>query len=94
MVLGEFDIVIVFRAIGVFGFAVYVGVYALLSWRLIGGDSLVYFAGNTVAAALVLTSNIGEFNMASVLIQIFFIAIGMTAMILRLMAESEPIESA
>ncbi len=94
MVLGEFDIVIVFRAIGVFGFAVYVGVYALLSWRLIGGDSLVYFAGNTVAAALGLTSNIGEFNMASVLIQIFFIAIGMTAMILRLMAESEPIESA
>ncbi len=92
--LGEFDIVIMFRAIGVFGFVVYVGVYALLSWRLIGGDSLVYFAGNTVAAALVLMSNIGGFNMASVLIQIFFIAIGMTAMILRLMAESEPIESA
>lgn len=82
---GEFDIVWMFRMIGVFGCLVYVGIYALLSWRVIGGDSLLFFAGNTVAAALVLASNLGEFNLASVLLQMFFIFIGLSAMILRFM---------
>ena len=88
----EFEVVTFFRTIGVVGFAVYVGIYALLSWRIIGGDSLAFFAGNTVAAALVLLSNFGEFNLASVLIQIFFIIIGMSAMILRFLEDTEPVE--
>jgi len=84
-VLGEYEIVLLFRAIGVLGVAVYVGTYALLSWRVLDGDSVAFFAGNTVAAALVLLSNIGVFSLASVLIQIFFIALGFSAMIWRLL---------
>lgn len=80
--------VIVFRAIGLVGVALYVLVYALLSWRWIGGDSLIFFAGNTLAASMVLLSNLGEFNLASVLIQIFFIVIGMAAMILRFLEDT------
>lgn len=89
--LGEYEIVLLFRAIGVFGFMVYVLTYALISWRIIDGDSLVFFGGNTVAAVLVLTSNFGEFNLASVLTQIFFIAIGLSAMILRFLEATAPV---
>ena len=87
-VFGEYEIVFLFRTIGVFGFAVYVGTYALLAWRVFDGDSVAFFAGNTVAAALVLASNFGEFKLAIVLIQIFFIALGLCAMILRFLEET------
>ncbi len=88
---GEYEIVQLFRAIGVVGFLVYVGTYALLSWRILKGDSVAFFAGNTVAAALVLASNFGEFNLVLVLIQIFFIFLGLSAMILRFLeSTSEP----
>lgn len=81
--LGEYEVALFFRAIGVLGVAVYVGTYALLSRRILDGDSVAFFAGNTVAAALVLTSNFGEFNLASVMAQVFFIVIGFTAMMKR-----------
>ncbi len=86
--LNEYEIVMLFRTIGVVGFAVYVGTYALLSMRVLTGDSVAFFAGNTVAATLVLMSNFGEFNLASVLIQIFFITIGLGAMIFRFVEDS------
>ena len=56
---------------------------------MLSGDSLIFFSGNTIAAALVLISNVSEFNLASVLIQIFFITIGMSAMILRFLEDTE-----
>lgn len=84
----DLDINMIFRAAGLIGFATYVLVYALVGWRVLRGDSLFFFAGNTVAAALVLISNVSEFNLASVLIQIFFIIIGMSAMILRFLEDT------
>ncbi len=72
-----------FRLAGLSGFALYVSAYAMVGWRMITAESLHFFAANTVAAALVLLSNFGEFNLASVLIQIFFIFIGVSAILLR-----------
>ena len=84
----EFEVVTLFRTIGVVGFAVHVGIYALLSWRIIGGDSLAFFAGNTVAAALILGSNVGAFHTGWVLVQIAFVALGMGTMILIFLSQN------
>lgn len=69
--------------VGVTGFVLYVGNYLGLSLRLISGDSIVYFVINTVAASLVLIGLMRDFNMASVLIQSFWIVIGVSAIALR-----------
>ncbi len=72
-----------FRFIGVIGFGLYVTNYSLLSSRVINSESVGFFAMNTLAAAFVLTSNYVEFNLASVMIQVFWIAIGFKAMMIR-----------
>jgi predicted membrane protein len=74
----------IFRAIGICGFFLYVGVYAALCFRLVTGDCLTYFVGNTAAASLVLIGLSHEFNLASALIQVFWISIGIAAIVLRL----------
>jgi len=71
------------RSLGMAGFALYVLNYALLSWRLVDVKSNRFFVWNTAAASLVLASNYIDFNLASVLIQVFWIAIGLNAIILR-----------
>lgn len=77
------DINDVFRALGILGFGFYVLNYWLLSSRVLDSESKSFFALNTVAAALVLMSNYVEFNLASVLIQVFWIVIGTLAIIKR-----------
>ena len=72
-----------FRFIGVVGFGLYVTNYSLLSSRVVSSESLGFFLMNTVAAAFVLASNYVEFNLASVMIQVFWIAIGFKAMAIR-----------
>ena len=79
--LGEYDIVLMCRSMGLLGVAVFVGTYALLLWRVLDGGSVAFFAGNTAAAALVLASNIAGFQIAWLVAQILLIAIAMTAMI-------------
>lgn len=79
----EFDTEMVFRIIGVVGFGLYVANYSLLSSRVINSDSAGFFLVNTLAASCVLASNYIEFNLASVMIQVFWIAIGIKAMIIR-----------
>ncbi|MEL7152032.1 MAG: hypothetical protein AAGK71_14940 [Pseudomonadota bacterium] len=79
--MGEYEIVLICRMIGVVGVAVYVGTYALLYWRVFDGGSVAFFAGNTAAAALVLASNMAGFHTAWLMAQIVLIAIAMTAMI-------------
>lgn len=77
-------VTLVFRWIGVAGFLTYVGVYAALCLGFCAGDSLRYFSGNTIAAGLVLISLSAEFNLASAMIQCFWIVMGCTAIVLRL----------
>lgn len=72
-----------FRFIGVIGFGLYVTNYSLLSSRVVSSESTGFFLMNTVAAAFVLTSNYVEFNLASVMIQVFWIAIGFKAIAIR-----------
>jgi len=81
VVLGEYEIILICRMIGVVGVAVYVGTCALLYWRVFDGGSVAFFAGNTAAAALVLASNMAGFHIAWLMAQIVLIAIAMTAMI-------------
>ena len=72
------------RILGVAGFLTYVINYTCLSLRLLSGDSIPYFLANTLAASLVLISLSAEFNLASALIQGFWICIGLVAIVLRL----------
>ncbi len=89
MVLYEYLSLSPHHAIGLVGFAIFVGVQILLNSRKIGGDGLVFFAGNTVAAALVLASNFGGFHLVWVLAQIVLIACAMTAMIVQFLDAAE-----
>ncbi|MEO9825525.1 MAG: hypothetical protein ABJF50_13995 [Paracoccaceae bacterium] len=78
-----FDTETFFRFIGILGFGLYVTNYSLLSSRVVSSESIGFFMMNTVAAAFVLVSNYIEFNLASVMIQVFWIAIGFKAIALR-----------
>ncbi len=89
MVLYEYLALSPHHAIGLVGFSIFVGVHILLNSRKIGGDGLAFFAGNTVAAALVLASNFGGFHLGWVLAQIGLIAFAMTAMIARFFDSAE-----
>ena len=85
---GEYETAPVFQALGGAGIGIYFGTCVLLLKRAIGGDSLAYFAGNTVAAVLLLLSNIGAFDLTAVLVQIALIAAGFGLMILVFLIET------
>ncbi len=74
----------VIRFLGVLGFLGYVGLYSCLSLRILHSDSILYFAGNIAAASLVLISLTQDFNLAAAMIQVFWIAMGIPAILLRL----------
>jgi len=73
-----------FEAIGVSGFALYVLNYTLLTFQRITSASTTYFALNLAAATLVLIGLTYSFNLASALIQLFWIAISIAAIAIRL----------
>lgn len=85
-----FDLETVLRIIGVIGVALYVANYSLLSSRIVNSDSLGFFAMNTLAASFVLVSNYVEFNLASVMIQVFWIGIGFKAIAIRRRPRPQP----
>lgn len=74
----------VLDAIGIAGFGLYVLTYGLLTLEKVGSDTITYFALNGLAAAMVLIGLISAFNLASALIQIFWIAISLVAVYVRL----------
>jgi hypothetical protein len=71
--------------IGVCGFVLYVVNYTLLTLGWVSGDSVQYFAVNLVAAALVLIGLSGNFNLASALIQSFFITMSTLGIAIRIL---------
>lgn len=75
----------VIEVIGVIGFAIYVGNYALLTFRFFSSDDLMYFFINLIAASCVLVGLAHSFNLASALIQLFWIVISAAAIVVRLM---------
>ena len=74
----------VFDAIGVAGFGLYVLTYSLLTFDRLQSNQISYFILNGIAATMVLVSLISAFNLASALIQIFWIAISVIAIYIRL----------
>lgn len=73
----------IYRALGLLGFGFYALMYVLLTWRYVDGDSVIYFAGNTVGAALTLCSVLADYNLTTVLISVFWILIGVKAIYMR-----------
>jgi len=69
------------EAIGVLGFVFYVLSYFLLLIGKIGGTDNRYILMNFVAAICVLISLFHNFNLASALIQIFWITISVVGLI-------------
>ena len=74
----------VFEMIGVAGFALYVINYSLLTLRFLDGHSLSYFVLNLLAAAFVLVGLTVSFNLASAMIQLFWVAMSSLGIVLRL----------
>ncbi|WP_341365455.1 hypothetical protein [Yoonia sp. BS5-3] len=74
----------VFDAVGIGGFGLYVLNYTLLTFRKLQAEHILYFVLNGMAAAMLLIGLSTAFNLASALIQIFWICISCLAVILRL----------
>ncbi|SMX33667.1 CBU_0592 family membrane protein [Octadecabacter ascidiaceicola] len=72
-----------FDVIGVFGFGLYVLNYTMLTFHRVTSHCKTYFAINLVAASMVLTGMAFSFNLASALIQMFWIGISIAAIIMR-----------
>ncbi|MDX8348145.1 hypothetical protein SLH49_09115 [Cognatiyoonia sp. IB215446] len=77
-------------AIGVAGFGLYVLNYTLLTFRRIRTEHVAYFVINATAAGMVLVGLSASFNLASALIQIFWLIISLTAIVIRLRAQTPP----
>lgn len=72
-----------FQIIGLLGFLTYLGSFGALQARLVDGNGALYGLLNILAAALVLISLTEAFNLASALIQISWIIIGVGGLIGR-----------
>lgn len=70
--------------IGIAGFCLYVLTYALLTFRIIIGPSIRYFTLNLTAASCVLIGLSHSFNLASAMIQIFWISMSLIGITLQL----------
>lgn len=73
-------------AIGVVGFGLYVLNYTMLTLQRVKSESILYFAINGTAAAMVLIGLMNAFNLAAAMIQVFFICSSAIAILLRLRA--------
>ncbi len=73
----------VFDVIGLFGFGLYVLNYTMLTFHRVTSHCKSYFAINLVAAIMVLLGMVFSFNLASALIQLFWIGISIAAIIIR-----------
>ncbi|WP_137701538.1 CBU_0592 family membrane protein [Marimonas lutisalis] len=68
---------------GIIGFTIYVFNYAMLTLRRLSGDSVVYYMLNFSAAGLVLLGLTVSFNLASAMIQMFWIAMSSLGILIR-----------
>ncbi|MCK0095487.1 hypothetical protein MWU60_07880 [Yoonia sp. F2084L] len=73
-----------FDAIGIAGFGLYVLNYTMLTFQRVKSESISYFVVNGAAACMVLIGLTNAFNLASAMIQIFFICISGVGILIRL----------
>lgn len=69
--------------VGVAGFVCYLLAFGSVQLGKLDGNSTAYSLANILAATLVGVSLLAEFNLASALIQVSWIVIGMTGLVLR-----------
>jgi hypothetical protein len=62
--------------------------YTLVTFRILCSQHIPFFAINIAAAGLVLISLVQNFNLGSVLIQVFWIGLGIIAITIRLRARA------
>ncbi len=74
---------VIFDTIGVVGFALYVMNYTLLTFQRITSGSSLYFVINLCASSCVLIGLSHSFNLASALLQTFWIVMSITAIFVR-----------
>lgn len=70
--------------IGLLGFGIYVLAYTLLTLSVVTSAQTSYFAMNLCAATCVLVGLSASFNLAAALIQVFWVAVSLVAIGLRL----------
>lgn len=80
----------IYTAAGLAGFVAYVAAYGLVQMNKLDGNSSAYSVINIVAAALVLVSLYRDFNLASALIQVTWISLGLIGMLLRWSVPRQP----
>ena len=73
----------IFELIGVAGFGLYVMNYTLLTFHKLHSHDALYFAINLVAASCVLAGLLVSFNLASAMIQLFWVVISTAAIVVR-----------
>lgn len=81
--VGIFADMQIYEIIGVSGFILYVANYFLLTAGKLATEQPLYFILNGLAASFVLIGLTSSFNLASALIQIFWIAISCWGIYLR-----------
>ena len=72
------------ESMGIVGFGLYVLAYTLLTLRLLTGNSVKYFVLNLTAATCVLIGLTASFNLASALIQLFWVVMSLVGIALHL----------
>ena len=65
----------VWQAIGLIGVGIYVVIYAGIACDRLSARRPVFYAGNLIAAVFVLFSAVVTFNAASVVLQVFYMAV-------------------
>ena len=74
---------VIFETIGVIGFGLYVLNYTLLTLRYLSGHDVAYIILNLLAAAFVLVGLMVSFNLASALIQVFWVGMSLVGIALK-----------
>ena len=69
---------------GIAGFGLYVCNYIMLTFRVLTDNHVIYYLINVTAASLVLTGLLNSFDLASALIQIFWICISTVGIFIRI----------
>jgi len=69
---------------GIVGFCLYVVNYVLLTCKILNAEDKTFFVINGCAASMVLMGLMVSFNLASALIQVFWITISMFGILIRL----------
>ncbi|MEM9796812.1 MAG: hypothetical protein AAF919_09995 [Pseudomonadota bacterium] len=78
------------QLIGLLGAMTYIATYFLLTARILTSEHVVYFVLNLMASSLVLISLADAFNVASLLIQVFWILASIVGVTVRLARPKSP----